>query len=82
MDMNNWPVVRYHPVFITGFIPGSSLWGFNLSLCAVNLAEAAGESISLTVLAEIYVSAALRVMSTRMKFAAVSICLEIDTEWF
>ena len=56
-----------------GLIPGSLLWGCNLGLCAVNLAEAAGESIPMTVLAEIYVSAALRVMSTKFKFAAVSI---------
>ena len=56
-----------------GLIPGSFLWGCNLGLCAVNLAEAAGESIPMTVLAEIYVSAALRVMSTKFKFAAVSI---------
>ena len=49
------------------------MWGCNLALCAVNLAEAAGESMSQTVLAEIYVSAALRVMSSKLKFAAVSI---------
>lgn len=60
-------------LFIVGLIPGSYMWGLNLGLCAVNLAEASGEATSSTTLAEIYISAALRITVGKFKFLAVGI---------
>lgn len=47
------------------------MWGLNLGLCAVNLAEASGEATPSTTVAEIYISTALRITVGRFKFLAV-----------
>lgn len=60
-------------LFIIGLIPGSSMWGLNLGLCSVNMAEAAGESVPGATMAEIYISTALRVTAGKLKFMAVSL---------
>ena len=53
-----------------------SMSGVNLALCAVNLAEAASDSLAADALAEIYATAALTVRMNfpeSMHFMAVSI---------
>lgn len=51
-------------VLVTGHVPGSSWWGVNLCLCAINMAEAAGDALPLTQLAEIYATCAIRIQTT------------------
>ena len=48
------------------------MWGLNLGMCAVNLAEASGEATPSATLAEIYISAALRITVGKFKFLSVS----------
>ena len=51
-------------VLVPGHVPGSSWWGVNLCLCAINMAEAAGDALPLTQLAEIYATCAIRIQTT------------------
>uniref|UniRef100_A0A8C8S8N6 Sterol regulatory element-binding protein 1 n=1 Tax=Pelusios castaneus TaxID=367368 RepID=A0A8C8S8N6_9SAUR len=55
---------RLHQLHMTGKCVGGHLSGINMALCAVNLAECAGDTISVATLAEIYVAAALRVKTS------------------
>lgn len=60
-----------------GHVPGSSWWGVNLSLCAINMAEAAGDALPLTQLAEIYATCAIRIQISlpwKLKYLLVSYC--------
>lgn len=60
-----------------GHVPGSSWWGVNLSLCAINMAEAAGDALPLTQLAEIYATCAIRIQISlpwKLKYLSVSYC--------
>ena len=69
--MNNLSLFVY-----AGHLKGGSLWGLNLALCAVNMGEAAKESIPRWLLAEIYATSALQVKAAlpdRLHFMAVSI---------
>nr|QGX48188.1 SREBP [Sinonovacula constricta] len=61
---------KLHQLHLSGLIPGSQVWGLNLGLCAVNLAEAAGESLPSTTMAEVYISSALRVSAGQLKVLA------------
>lgn len=57
-----------------GHLKGGSPWGLNLALCAVNMGEAAKESIPRWLLAEIYATSALQVKAAlpdRLHFMAV-----------
>lgn len=47
-----------------GKLGGSHLFAVHMALSAVNLAECAGDCLSVATLAEIYVSAALRVKTS------------------
>ncbi|XP_071984187.1 sterol regulatory element-binding protein 2 isoform X1 [Engystomops pustulosus] len=56
---------KLHQLHLTGKLPSS--WrcsGLNLSLCAVNLAECAGDKISPTLLAEIHLTTAVQMKIT------------------
>lgn len=60
----------------TGKQAGGHLLAINLALSAVNLAECAGDAISVAALAEIYVAAALRIKASLHRcfhFLAVSV---------
>ncbi|MBN3318333.1 SRBP1 protein, partial [Atractosteus spatula] len=52
---------RLHQLHMTGKLGGSQLSAVHMALSAVNLAECAGDNLSIATLAEIYVSTALRV---------------------
>ncbi|KAK3100385.1 hypothetical protein FSP39_019112 [Pinctada imbricata] len=52
---------KLNQMHLTGNVPGSTWWGLYITLNAVNLAEAAGNTMPLTQLAEVYAMAALRV---------------------
>lgn len=52
---------KLNQLHLAGHVPGSSWWGVNLSLCAINMAEAAGDALPLTQLAEIYATCAIRI---------------------
>ena len=47
-------------IFIVGHIAGGKWTGLHIGLCAVNLAEASGDSMSMIQLSEIYATSALR----------------------
>ncbi|NXG92296.1 SRBP1 protein, partial [Stercorarius parasiticus] len=51
---------RLHQLHLAGKQAGGHLLAINLALSAVNLAECAGDAVSVAALAEIYVAAALR----------------------
>ncbi|XP_030067730.1 sterol regulatory element-binding protein 1 isoform X3 [Microcaecilia unicolor] len=53
-----------HQLHMTGKHVGSHLSAINMALSAVNLAECAGDTISMAMLAEIYVGAALRIKAS------------------
>uniref|UniRef100_A0A8C0JCN4 Sterol regulatory element-binding protein 1 n=1 Tax=Chelonoidis abingdonii TaxID=106734 RepID=A0A8C0JCN4_CHEAB len=55
---------KLHQLHMTGKHVGGHLSGINMALSAVNLAECAGDTISVATLAEIYVAAALRVKTS------------------
>ncbi|XP_067162425.1 sterol regulatory element-binding protein 1 isoform X2 [Apteryx mantelli] len=55
---------RLHQLHLTGKHAGGHLLAVNLALSAVNLAECAGDAVSVATLAEIYVAAALRVKAS------------------
>ncbi|XP_051488036.1 LOW QUALITY PROTEIN: sterol regulatory element-binding protein 1 [Apus apus] len=55
---------RLHQLHLAGKQAGGHLLAINLALSAVNLAECAGDTISVAALAEIYVAAALRVKAS------------------
>ncbi|KAB5553903.1 hypothetical protein PHYPO_G00044030 [Pangasianodon hypophthalmus] len=55
---------RLHQLHMTGKLGGSHLFAVHMALSAVNLAECAGDCLSVATLAEIYVSAALRVKTS------------------
>ncbi|KAJ8387136.1 hypothetical protein AAFF_G00160760 [Aldrovandia affinis] len=55
---------RLHQLHMTGKLCGSALSAVHMALSAVNLAECAAESLPVATLAEIYVSAALRVKAS------------------
>ncbi|XP_062603205.1 sterol regulatory element-binding protein 1-like [Saccostrea cucullata] len=62
---------KLNQLHLSGHIPGSPWWGVNLSLSAINMAEAAGEALPLTQLAEIYATCAIRMQTTlpwKLKF--------------
>jgi hypothetical protein len=75
-----WPVtvliVLWNSFYcLIGHIPGSNWWGVNLSLCAINMAEAAGDALPLSQLAEIYATCAIRVQTSlpwKMKYLSVN----------
>ncbi|KAK2533660.1 Srebf1 [Columba guinea] len=55
---------RLHQLHLTGKQAGGHLLAINLALSAVNLAECAGDAVSVAALAEIYVAAALRIKAS------------------
>ncbi|XP_068279986.1 sterol regulatory element-binding protein 1 isoform X2 [Nyctibius grandis] len=55
---------RLHQLHLAGKQAGGHLLAINLALSAVNLAECAGDTVSVAALAEIYVAAALRVKAS------------------
>uniref|UniRef100_A0A8C5TE66 Sterol regulatory element binding transcription factor 1 n=1 Tax=Malurus cyaneus samueli TaxID=2593467 RepID=A0A8C5TE66_9PASS len=55
---------RLHQLHLAGKQAGGHLLAINLALSAVNLAECAGDAISVAALAEIYVAAALRIKAS------------------
>ncbi|OPJ87395.1 hypothetical protein AV530_000879 [Patagioenas fasciata monilis] len=55
---------RLHQLQLTGKQAGGHLLAINLALSAVNLAECAGDAVSVATLAEIYVAAALRIKAS------------------
>ncbi|KAI1895999.1 hypothetical protein AGOR_G00090290 [Albula goreensis] len=55
---------RLHQLHMTGKLGGSTLSAVHMALCAVNLAECSGSCLPVSTLAEIYVSAALRVKTS------------------
>ncbi|XP_033908265.3 sterol regulatory element-binding protein 1-like isoform X2 [Acipenser ruthenus] len=55
---------RLHQLHMTGKLGGSHLAAINMALSAVNLAECAGDALSVATLSEIYVSAALRIKTS------------------
>ncbi|NXH51939.1 SRBP1 protein, partial [Rhabdornis inornatus] len=55
---------RLHQLHLAGKQAGGHLLAINLALSAVNLAECAGDTISVAALAEIYVAAALRIKAS------------------
>ncbi|NWS01730.1 SRBP1 protein, partial [Motacilla alba] len=55
---------RLHQLQLAGKQAGGHLLAINLALSAVNLAECAGDAISVAALAEIYVAAALRIKAS------------------
>ncbi|XP_052278995.1 sterol regulatory element-binding protein 1-like isoform X2 [Dreissena polymorpha] len=59
---------RLHQLHLAGLIPGSDVWGVNLGLCAVNMAEASGEATPPAVKAEVYTSIALRLSIGKLKW--------------
>ncbi|XP_052279884.1 sterol regulatory element-binding protein 1-like isoform X2 [Dreissena polymorpha] len=59
---------RLHQLHLAGLIPGSDVWGVNLGLCAVNMAEASGEATPPAVKAEVYTSIALRLSVGKLKW--------------
>ncbi|KAK3579818.1 hypothetical protein CHS0354_014965 [Potamilus streckersoni] len=64
---------RLHQLYLTGHLPGSSVWGLNLALSSLNLGEVGKEAMSLNNLTEIYVSAAMSlhcILPGRLKFLA------------
>uniref|UniRef100_A0AAY4CAH8 Sterol regulatory element-binding protein 1 n=1 Tax=Denticeps clupeoides TaxID=299321 RepID=A0AAY4CAH8_9TELE len=68
---------RLHQLHMTGKLCGSRLSACHMALSAVNLAECAVGSLPVATLAEIYVSAALRVKSSLprvLHFTSVSLC--------
>ncbi|XP_033742232.1 sterol regulatory element-binding protein 1-like [Pecten maximus] len=54
---------KLNQIHLTGHVPGSNMWGLNLTLCAVNMAEAAGRNITVAQKAEIYATAAVRLQA-------------------
>ncbi|KAL3879146.1 hypothetical protein ACJMK2_031456 [Sinanodonta woodiana] len=64
---------RLNQLYLTGHLPGSSLWGLNLALSSLNLGEVGKEAMSVSNLAEIYVNTAMSVhciLPGRLKFLA------------
>ncbi|XP_041085529.1 sterol regulatory element-binding protein 1-like isoform X2 [Polyodon spathula] len=55
---------RLHQLHMTGKLGGSHLAAINMALSSVNLAECAGDTLSVATLSEIYVSAALRIKTS------------------
>ncbi|TRY98988.1 hypothetical protein DNTS_001249 [Danionella cerebrum] len=55
---------RLHQLHMTGKLGGSHLSAIHMALSALNLAECAGDCLPVATLAEIYVSAALRVKTS------------------
>ncbi|KAL8576347.1 hypothetical protein ACOMHN_048914 [Nucella lapillus] len=68
--------LAYHilnQLHLTGHQKGSGWWGLNLALCAVNMGEAAKETIPRWLLAEIYATSALQAKAAlpdRLQFMA------------
>ncbi|XP_061556143.1 sterol regulatory element-binding protein 1 isoform X2 [Phycodurus eques] len=58
---------RLHQLHMTGKLNGSHLSAVHMALSAVNLAECAGSCLTVASLAEVYVSAALRVKASLPK---------------
>ncbi|KAG9264368.1 sterol regulatory element-binding protein 1 isoform X1 [Astyanax mexicanus] len=63
---------RLHQLHMTGKLGGSHLFAVHMALSAVNLAECAGDCLSVATLAEIYVSAALRVKTSLPRLLHIS----------
>ncbi|XP_069129504.1 sterol regulatory element-binding protein 1-like isoform X2 [Argopecten irradians] len=55
---------KLNQIHLTGHVPGSNMWGLNLTLCAINMAETAGRNITVAQKAEIYATAAVRLQAT------------------
>ncbi|CAL9693396.1 unnamed protein product [Knipowitschia caucasica] len=55
---------RLHQLHMTGKLNGSHLFAIHMALSAVNLSECAGSCLPVATLAEVYVSAALRVKAS------------------
>ena len=61
---------------IPGYLSDGPLYAINMGMCAMNLAESAGEAINRETLAEVYVTQALSIKTCFPKvlhYAAVSI---------
>lgn len=52
---------KLHQLYLTGHNSSTSAYGINLALCAVNLAEAAGDALEVSVQAEIFATAAMTI---------------------
>ncbi|KAL6476921.1 hypothetical protein MHYP_G00154200 [Metynnis hypsauchen] len=63
---------RLHQLHMTGKLGGSHLFAVHMALSAVNLAECASDYLSVATLAEIYVSAALRVKTSLPRLLHIS----------
>ncbi|KAJ8345007.1 hypothetical protein SKAU_G00292000 [Synaphobranchus kaupii] len=59
-----WSTTRLHQLHMTGKLCGGHLSAVHMALSAVNLAECAVDSLPIATVAEIYVSAALRVKAS------------------
>jgi hypothetical protein len=55
-----------YQMYILGHIAGGKWTGLNISLCAVNLAEACGDSMSMVQLAEVYATSATRLQINQL----------------
>ena len=57
---------KLNQMHVTGHIAGGKWTGLNISLCAVNLAEACGDSMSMVQLAEVYATSATRLQINQL----------------
>lgn len=57
---------KLNQMHLTGHLAGGKWTGLNIGLCAVNLAEASGDSMSMLQLAEIYATSAVRLQINRL----------------
>eukprot|EP00062_Callorhinchus_milii_P019894 gi/632974945/ref/XP_007903954.1/ PREDICTED: sterol regulatory element-binding protein 1 isoform X3 [Callorhinchus milii] len=55
---------KLHQLHLTGKLGGSHLSAINMALSSVNLAECAGEAVSMATVAEMYVAAAIRIKAS------------------
>lgn len=75
---------RLNQIHLTGHVPGGSMWGLNLTMCAVNMAEAAGRTITVAQKAEIFATAAVRLEASlpwNLLFLKVSICFNLSQRY-